>query len=126
MICDDVIYLVSETPEAHGIFEAHNEKQRMVFCQVRSLSKWEYWRAKDNNLNPEYVFRLSDKRDYEGEKICVYNGTRYRIIRTSVVVSNGKDGLTDGVALDLTAEPATVDATFTPIPQEGANNAGTT
>lgn len=115
MICDDVIYLVAENPEAHGIFEAHNETQRMVFCQVRSLSRYDYWRALENDLHPEYVFRLSDKKDYEGEKICIYNGKRYAIIRTNVVISNGRDGVTDGQALDLTAEPASVDATFTPI-----------
>ena len=122
MICDDIIYLVAESPDAHGIFEAHNETQRMVFAQVRSVSAWEYWRAKDNGLNPTYIFRLSDAVDYNGEKICIYNGERYRITRTNnVIVNNDKAGETDGRAIDLTVERATVDSTFTEV-----NNAGNT
>ena len=121
MICDDVIYLVDETPGDHGIFEPRKETQRMVFCQVRSVGQNEFWRAKDNGLNPEYTFRLSDKKDYQGEKICVYNGERYRVIRASVVnaTSRTADDITDGVSIDLTVESATVDAVYVPEVNNG-------
>lgn len=112
MICDDVLYLVEETPGDHGIFEQHQETARMVFCQVRSVGQNEFWRAKENGLNPEYTFRLSDKKDYDNEKVCIYNGVRYRIIRTSIVnaTSRTEDTVTDGQAIDLTVEEVTIDA----------------
>lgn len=113
MICDDVLYLVSETPGAHGIFAEHRETQRMVYCQVRSVSRAEWWSAKSNGLHPEYVFRISDKADYENEKICIYNGDRYRIVRANIVISNRED-MTDGQMVDLTVERITVDAVAPP------------
>lgn len=115
MICDDVLYLVEETPGDHGIFEQHQETARMVFCQVRSVGQNEFWRAKENGLNPEYTFRLSDKKDYNGEKVCIYNGVRYRVIRASIVnaTSRTEDTITDGQAIDLTVEEVTVDADTT-------------
>lgn len=100
MINDDVLYLVSESPEAHGIFDQRTETQRMVFCQVLSVTRQEYWRAKDNGLDPAFVFRISNHLDYQGEKICIYNGARYRILRTYA----------NNDYIDLTVEEITVDA----------------
>lgn len=109
MICDDVITLVSETPGGHGVFDTYTESKRTVFCQVRSVSQSEWWSAKSNGLHPEFVFRISDKADYENEKICIYNGVRYRIVRANIVISNRED-MTDGQMVDLTVERITVDA----------------
>ena len=113
MICDDVLTLVSESPGDHGIFEEHTETKRDVFCQVRSVSRAEWYQAKSNSLHPEFVFRISDKADYENEKICEYHGTRYRIIRAAVVISL-HDDMTDGQMVDLTVERITVDAVEPP------------
>lgn len=106
MINCDVIYLISETPEAHGIFSAPTEAERMVFCEVNSVSRYEFWRAKENGNFPAYVFRLSDRLEYQGEKILKYNGDRYRVVRTYV----------DGYAIEITAEPATIDRDPPPAP----------
>lgn len=81
MICDDVIYLVRENPQAHGIFDKPAETQRMVFCQVNSVTRNEFWRAHEAGLNPQFVFRLSEEADYRGEKIVIYKGVRYRVVR---------------------------------------------
>lgn len=96
----DVLYLVSELPEEHGIFAAVTESQTMVYCSVKSVGMQEYYRAMENALHPTFVFVLADYGDYHGEKICVYNNTRYRIIRTYVT----------GQAIELTVEEVTVDA----------------
>lgn len=120
MICDDVITLVSETPGDHGVFDTYTESKRTVFCQVRSVSQSEWWSAKSNGLHPEFVFRISDKADYENEKICIYNGVRYRVVRANIVVSipNSTRGIdsypTDSQMVDLTVERITVDAVAPP------------
>lgn len=115
MINCDVIYLIAESPEAHGIFSPPTETGRMVFCEVNSVSRYEFWRAKENGAYPEYVFRLSDRLEYQGEKLLTYNGNRYRVVRTYV----------DGYAIELTAEPATIDRDPPPAPtqtEEAASN----
>ena len=95
----DVLYLVSENPQAHGIFEAVTEESRMVYCNVRSVGYQEYYRAMENNLQPTFVFVLADYAEYQGEKICLFNNVRYRVIRTYQT----------GGSIELTVEEATID-----------------
>lgn len=100
MIRDDVIYLVDEVPAAHGIFDAPQETRTMLFCQVHSVSRSEFWKAYENGLEPELVFRISEYEDYHGQKVLIYQGHRYRILRSYV----------SRHAVELTAAPATADA----------------
>lgn len=100
MLFRDVITLISENPAAHGVFDTTSETSRQVFCSVRSVGMTEAYTALSNGLNPQFVFVLSDYADYQGEKICSYNGTRYRIVRT----------YRNNQQIDLTVEEATHDA----------------
>lgn len=95
----DVLYLVAENPKAHGIFEATTETDRMVYCTIRSVGYQEYYRALEQDLHPTLIFILADYAEYQGEKICIWNNARYRIIRTYQT----------GGAIELTVEEATVD-----------------
>lgn len=101
MMRQDVLYLVSEFPAAHGVFDKPEETQRMVYCSVRSVGGQEYYRALENAIRPTLVFILADYAEYQGEKIAVYHDTRYRIVRTYVTAQQ---------AIELTVEEATVDA----------------
>lgn len=100
MMRSDVLTLIGENPAEHGIFDKPAETQRTVFCTVRSVGYQEYYRAMENGLRPTFVFALADYAEYRGEKICSFNGTRYRVIRTYQT----------GGAIELTAEEVTVDA----------------
>lgn len=100
MIFRDVITLISENPAAHGVFDTTSETSRQVLCSVRSVGMTEAYTALSNGLNPQFVFVLSDYTDYQGEKICSYNGTRYRIVRT----------YRNNQQIELTVEEATHDA----------------
>lgn len=84
MIRDDVIYLVRENPVAHGVFGNHEETRYQCYCRVNSVTRNEYYRALQNGLEPMYVFEMSEYADYNGEKIVIYNGKRYRVIRSYV------------------------------------------
>lgn len=84
MICDDVIYLVSEEPEAHGVFETREETPRMCYCRVNSVTRSEFYKARENGIQPIYAFTLSEYADYNGEKIVLYKDKRYRVIRSYV------------------------------------------
>lgn len=95
-----VLSLISESPEAHGIFDTPRETERVVFCTIRSVGYNEYYRALEYDLHPTLVFTLADYAEYQGEKIAVFEGTRYRVIRTYET----------GGAIELTCEEVTVDA----------------
>lgn len=100
MMFRDVITLVSESPAAHGVLDDITETQTQVYCSVRSVYMNEAYQAMSNGLHPQFVFVLSDYADYNGQKIVLYNGKRYRIIRT----------YRQNQGIELTAEEATIDA----------------
>lgn len=100
MICDDICYVINESPQAHGVFEHHQEAPQRLFCEVRSVTRAEFWRAQQNGLEPAYVLRISEWADYAGQKLLLFRGKRWRVLRSYV----------DGHAVELTIAPATVDA----------------
>lgn len=95
----DVLNLIGET-QPRGAFDEYVPVSRQVFCSVRSVGMNEAYQAMSYGLHPQFVFVLSDYTDYEGEKICEYKGTRYRIVRT----------YRQNQGIELTAEEITIDA----------------
>ena len=57
------------------------ETSRLVFCDVRSITREEWFNAGRNGLKPSYVFIVFEP-DYQGEKIVEFNGIRYGVYRT--------------------------------------------
>ena len=84
MLRDDAIMLVREVPRAHRVFDKPEEITTEVFCRVQSVARSEFWRAKENGLEPDILFTLSEYADYHDEKIVLYRGKRYRVLRTYV------------------------------------------
>lgn len=82
MMFREVLTLIAEDPKTHGVTNKPKETGRTVYVTVRSVGMNEAYQALANGLQPQFVFILSDYSDYENEKICEYNGTRYRILRT--------------------------------------------
>lgn len=73
-------------------------EERTVFCKVRSGTRNEFYGAGTEQLRPDFVFILSDYREYEGETYCKYvdfSGAEkvYKIIRSYI----------SGQELELTA-----------------------
>ncbi len=95
----DVIALIGETPGAHGVFEAPEERRNEVPCTVRSVGYSEYYAARSAGIEPSIVFVLALAEDYAGEKIVEWNGSRYRVVRTWM----------QGDGIEITCEAATND-----------------
>ena len=115
MIRDDVCYLIAEDPAAHGIFQNRTENELMVFCTVRSVGMNEFYRAKENGLEPTAVFRMPWV-NYNGEKVVLWTPgsvqERFRVVRT----------YQDGDIVELTCAPATIDVTApAPVPEVSGN-----
>lgn len=89
MVRADVLTLISETPEAHGRFDAPTETRRDVYCTVRSVGMREAYEALSHGLRPEWVFVLTHSFEYQGEKRCEFRGVLYTILRTYVTEADG-------------------------------------
>lgn len=84
MIRATVITLLGEDPAAHGVFEVPDNLETEVFAEVMSASQNEFYKARQNGLAPELVFKLTDYGDYDGQKIIEYDDKRWRVIRTYI------------------------------------------
>lgn len=100
MIRDDICYLISDSPQPRGIYDAKEQTERMVYCRLRSVSSADYWRARSVGLAPEAVFILSDFREYKGEKLIRYgegeDAKLYEVMRTYV----------NGAEIEITVQSA--------------------
>lgn len=92
----DVLELIEEAPSVHGVFEEPVQNTRQVFCEVRSVSRSEWYSAQAQNIQADIVFALTVEADYQGEKELYYHDLKYRVIRTYV----SDDGI------ELTCEPS--------------------
>lgn len=114
MICDDVIYLISEDPAAHGTFDKPEETKTMCYCRINSVTRSEFYTAREHGIEPLFTFALSEYADYNGEKIVEYNGKRYRVIRSYVggYSYNSRRGYSDigNHSVELTVGEVTADA----------------
>ena len=80
----DVCYLITDSPRAHGVHERVESSSRMVYCTVQSVSRSEYYQASNIGLQPNYVLKLFNYRDYEDEMKLIFRDKVYRIIRTYI------------------------------------------
>ncbi len=78
----DVIELISEAPAVHGVFEQPVQETRQVFCEVRSVTRSEWYSANAQNIQADIVFVLTVDADYENEKELLFHEKKYRVIRT--------------------------------------------
>lgn len=97
---DDVLTLVSQTITTHDDYgnEVLTTKTRDVLCQIYGVSRNEFYSASQAGLKPEIIARLSDYADYQGEKVAVFHGDEFDIIRTyrggtSFGVNGSRDGM---------------------------------
>ena len=104
---DDVLVLISNkyTTDAEGN-QIPAETRRTVFCQVSSVGRSEFYQAAQADMHPEYIFTLSNFRDYQGEKLAKYTdwlGTEHVLYITRAYRIPDED------AIELTAEERTGD-----------------
>ena len=82
MVRADVIYLIAETEQAHGVHATVERSERMVYCQIRSVSRSEFYTALNAGIQPEYVFVLSVADEWQGERYLRYRDRVLRVLRT--------------------------------------------
>lgn len=76
------IDLITETVTVDALrMETVAETSRTVFAEIDSISQSEFFAAADADLKPEYRFTVFFA-DYNGEKLCEFDGDRFAIYRT--------------------------------------------
>ena len=85
----DVIQLITENRTGHGVHEAVTETTRTVMCEVSSVRRSEYYTALNAGFQPEYVFALALAEDYRNERLVVFHGQKFRVIRTYLTEDDG-------------------------------------
>lgn len=93
-----VAYLIMRSPEARGVLDEPTQKARKVFCTEKSVSMNELYQARADGFAPEIRLKLTQRFEWKGEDICIYKGTRYKIIRPY------SDEKADGAELTLERE----------------------
>lgn len=79
---DTVITLVSEVYAKNDFgVDSATEESRTVLCRSRSVSRTDFFSAGQMGLSIEHVF-LIQPVNYNGEKIVIFNGNRYSVLRT--------------------------------------------
>lgn len=71
---------ITKAQDAYGVW-VESSTSRMVFCQVDSVTRAEFFDGGRNGLNPEYRMTMFFG-DYNGEKLLSYNGQTYSVYRT--------------------------------------------
>lgn len=70
----------NKAQDAYGVW-VESPTSRIVFCQVDSVTRAEFFDGGRNGLNPEYRMTMFFG-DYNGEKLLSYNGQTYSVYRT--------------------------------------------
>lgn len=84
MVRATTIKLLGEDPAAHGVFDAPDNIEHEIFAEVLTASQNEFYKARQNGIEPELVFKITDYGDYNGEKVLEYEEKRMRVIRTYI------------------------------------------
>lgn len=78
---NDLLILVHRVLDDDG-YTVIEQTEREVLCRLASIGQSEFYQAQATDLRPELKFVLADYLDYEGEALCIYEGTWYRVLRT--------------------------------------------
>ncbi len=80
---NEVIYLLSTQNITNNVgdsIEVLIKTKR--FARLKSIGQMEFYQAQAQGLKPEIKFVLADYLDYEDQEEVIYNGFRYKVLRT--------------------------------------------
>lgn len=60
------------------------ENRTKVYARCKSISQTEFYQAQTSGLKPDLKFVLATSRDYNGQEEIVFNGFRYKVLKTYI------------------------------------------
>ena len=80
---NEVIYLLSTQHITNNVGDqVETTIKAMRFARLKSIGQSEFYQAQAQGLKPEIKFVLADYLDYENQEEVIYNGFRYKVLRT--------------------------------------------
>lgn len=80
---DNIAYLMGESSKTYD--EYGNEKityeKRKVYVMPRGVYSSEFYNAAQAGLHPEITFEMTNRADYNNERLIEFEGVVYNIIR---------------------------------------------
>ena len=67
--------------DAEGVWRTRDETERTIFARMDDVTRAEFFAAGQKGMRAEFRFVVTPV-EYEGERICDWNGRRYAIYRT--------------------------------------------
>ena len=81
--------LITFNPDAHEAGAAVSETTRTVKVTEKGVGMNETYQAKGLGLNPEKRLLINYGKDYQEERELIYEGERWKVIRTAENEYNG-------------------------------------
>ena len=82
MTYDFELTLVKQSYRLDDLMNQIPEKvETVVYCDLKSITRVEYYNAASQGIKPEIVFVIH-KFEYNGEKEILFEGEKYKVIRT--------------------------------------------
>lgn len=83
MMYDTVATLLSQNNVSYDTYgnEVITYARRQVYVMPRGVYQSEFYNAAQAGLHPSITFMLTNREDYQGEKLIEYEGELYNIIR---------------------------------------------
>jgi len=67
--------------DATGVWRTTEPESRTILARMDDVSRAEFFAAGQNGMRAEFRF-IVNPIEYEGERLCAWNGRRYAIYRT--------------------------------------------
>lgn len=84
-MCNECIYLVEyrKTEQRDEYGDCRTEEiRKQRYAELKSISQSEFYQAQTVGKKPELKFELEDYNDYSGEPEIIYEGYRYKVLRS--------------------------------------------
>ena len=80
---NEVIYLSTKNSQINNVGDRIQTEERVLrLAKIKSIGQSEFYQAQAQGLKPEIKFVLADYLDYNNQDEVIYNGFRYKILRT--------------------------------------------
>lgn len=83
----NIVYLINyiESPVVDEFGDSvYEEVKTRVYAKCKSISQKEFYQAETVGMKPEIKFILTTSRDYNEQQEIIFNGKRYKVLKTYI------------------------------------------
>jgi SPP1 family predicted phage head-tail adaptor len=105
---NEVIYLSAKKSQINNVGNRIQTEERVLrLAKIKSIGQSEFYQAQAQGLKPEIKFVLADYLDYNNQEEVIYNGFRYKVLRTFRTGSELEIVCYGGIRLEVAEDAST-------------------